>query len=1092
MAEQDGSTSIAARIAALKLDQVGRQPTGKAGPPTVPTKRPNLPSRQQTTNVPPVGVHASAGDAGHDVGNQPATGEMNGVVKRTPPVMPNRPARSAAPKLPPRQPSGSAPQLPPRRPSETPSNISGRPEANRKQSSESIVSTRSSISTASNRTGISSATSNSGPPFTIRAPSFDASNLPPLPPKRTPNLPERGPVLQQTKSSPTVLPAVQEPARPQLPSRPPLPSRNQSSSPGVTDQGTIKPAAPKRSALTMGFNSASKAPAVPTARPESAAPPPIPTSSRPDLSKLMASKPNIAANGNTNGAAATVAAAPSASPGQGSCLKCRDFSVVDAHAARFPRQSIPSQDLGWLAQSLTSPFPSLTDKARAIFVWLHHNIDYNTHALFTNTSMVVGGHGKGLGFEAVAPGAPLPPEDATGHAWNVVKIDDGQWKLIDPCWGAGHVNGWGQPYKRHFSPIHFVGSNEEFGRSHFPSDKNRFYRSDGRHTITWAEYLLGDTNGQTPVQTFGNMTTDEGIDSHSVSPRVKQISVNDSQPYVRFQFNKLCPHWDNERNGQGKNYLYVVFLPEANGRPAREVPLQTNGHFWWVDVKPSELGQPGQEIKLGAVTTLGGRDGRGLVASDFNKMGGHYLLDAVQILDQHKRSGKSLSVVDYSTILGFARWTGLRDIADTFWKSMQADNIVPDLRCYNNYLGALVSNLRHDPDVRENRRVTTFRTEARCKPSPSARFAAYHVGIGGIKDSALEIHREMLKSEIVPDEETFRLLILGVGREGDLDTVKKLLRQVWRIDVATIVDGLEEGHSEYELDVLPTSPLHPTPFLVYAVAHVFSINNEIPAAMKLVDHISRTYNVKVFDYVWHELLNWTFVLSLPRQASRKEQAILPKGSVQKLWQVMRNEPYNVRPTMDMYNKLIKSLFRQQRTRDMWHYMCEAFPLYEAMRKETRYLNKTLHRVLKLSQTVGTLEQKYNRSRLNEKASRLFLRRWVRLLLGSMRSWRRVDGSLYWSIQLIPKIVLEWKEFMPNKVWYDIPAGRVSIILRTSEEKKTHQERIKKAMDTNDRIASRHNRLPGQDGNRYVLTRRQKRAAVAQRGTIPSREHNKAE
>jgi hypothetical protein len=337
-------------------------------------------------------------------------------------------------------------------------------------------------------------------------------------------------------------------------------------------------------------------------------------------------------------------------------LKCRDFSAVDAHAGRFPRQSIPSQDLGWLAQSLTSPFPSLTDKARAIFVWLHHNIDYNTHALFTNTvkgstaastlstglavcegyavlftalalkagleSVVVGGHGKGLGFEAVTPGASLPAEDASGHAWNAVKIDNGHWKLIDPCWGAGHVNGWGNPYERSFHPIQFIGSNEEFGRSHFPSDKTKFYRSDGRHTITWAEYLLGDTNGQTPVQTFGNMTTDEGIDEHSVSPRIKQISVNDPQPYVRFQFNKVCQHWDNERNGKGKHYLYLIFLPEGNGRPAREVPLQTNGYFWWVDIRPSELGVPGQEIKLGTVTTWKGRDGRGMIASDYDKTGG--------------------------------------------------------------------------------------------------------------------------------------------------------------------------------------------------------------------------------------------------------------------------------------------------------------------------------------------------------------------------------------------------------------------------------------------------------------------------------------
>ncbi|CAD0081894.1 unnamed protein product [Aureobasidium vineae] len=467
------------------------------------------------------------------------------------------------------------------------------------------------------------------------------------------------------------------------------------------------------------------------------------------------------------------------------------------------------------------------------------------------------------------------------------------------------------------------------------------------------------------------------------------------------------------------------------------------------------------------------------LSSAYDLIRGH-LLDAVQILDQRKRSGKTLSVVDYSLILGFARWIGLRDVAETFWKSMQTDNVVPDLKCYNNYLGAIVSNLRHDPDVRHSHRVTNFRIGARSQPSPSARHAGYHFGNGGIKEGVLELHREMLKNEIVPDEETFRLLILGVGREGDLDTVKKLLRQVWKVDVDAIVGGLKDGQQKHELEIPPTSPLYPTPFLIYAVAHVFGINNEIPAALRLVDHISQTYNVKVLDHVWHELFNWTFVLSLPRQASREEQAILPKGSVHKLWEVMRNEPYNVRPTLDVYDKLIKSLFRQQRTRDMWHYMCEALPLYEAMRKETRYLNKALHRVLKQSEPVGTLQQKYDRSRFNEKASRLFFKRWARLLLGSMHSWRRVDGSLRWSTRLIPKIVLEWKEFMPSNVWYDIPAGRVSIAFRTNQEKEVYQERIMNAMDTNDRIASKHKHLPAQDGNRYVLTRRQQRV-TAQRG-----------
>lgn len=455
-----------------------------------------------------------------------------------------------------------------------------------------------------------------------------------------------------------------------------------------------------------------------------------------------------------------------------------------------------------------------------------------------------------------------------------------------------------------------------------------------------------------------------------------------------------------------------------------------------------------------------------------------HLLNAVQILDYCKRSGKPLSVVDYKLILGFARWTGLRDVADTFWKSMQADGIIPDLSCYNNYLGAIVSNLRHDPDARQTRRTTTFRIEMRAKMIPSTRYAAYHFGSGGIKEDVMELHREMLKLDVVPNEETFRLLILGIGREGDLDTVKKLLRQVWSIDADALADGLGEGHFSRELPLLPTSPLYPTSFLIYAVAHVFGINNEIPTALRLVDHISQTYKVQVFNYVWHELLEWTSVLSKPRQPSRGEQAILPKSSVWQLWQVMRKEPYNVRPTMDMYNMLIKGLFKQQRTQDMWHYMCEALPLYEAMRKETRTLNKTLHRMLKLSQPVGTVQQKYDRSRFNERITRLFLKRWVRLLLASMRSWRRVDKDLHWSTRLIPQIVSEWKEFMPSNVWYDIAAGRVSIKFRSNEEKEVYQGRIMNAMDTNDRIASKHKHMPAQDGNRYKLTRRQQRAVAA--------------
>ncbi|THY07693.1 hypothetical protein D6D02_04969 [Aureobasidium pullulans] len=475
-----------------------------------------------------------------------------------------------------------------------------------------------------------------------------------------------------------------------------------------------------------------------------------------------------------------------------------------------------------------------------------------------------------------------------------------------------------------------------------------------------------------------------------------------------------------------------------------------------------------------------------------------HLLNAIQILDRRNKSGKTLSVTDYSLILGFARWTGQRDVAESFWRAMETDHVVPDLKCYNNYLGAIVSHLRHEPYASHSRRLTAFRIEARSKPSPNARHAAYKIGDGGIKQEVMSFHREMIQNDVVPDEETFRLLILGVAREGDLDTVKKILRQVWRIDVDGIVNGLEDGYSEKELDMSPTSPLYPTPFLIYAIAHAFGINNDIPTALRLVDHVSRTLKVEVFDHVWHELFNWTFVLSLPRQASRREHAYLPKASVQKIWEVMRNKPYNVRPTMSMYNKLINSLFIQQRTRDMWHYMCEALPLFEDMRIKTRNLSKALRKALRqprheiyTAQPVGQLHEDYMHSRVVQKTSRLWLKRWVRLLLASMHSWRKVDKDLFWSTIQIPKVILEWKEFMPSKVWYDIPGGRVGIILRSGEEKEIYQEKTMDIMDANDKVLGNNSLLPVQDGNRYLLTRRQRKAAT-KRGRVILNQQTKAE
>ena len=246
--------------------------------------------------------------------------------------------------------------------------------------------------------------------------------------------------------------------------------------------------------------------------PHQLAPPPVPVSSRPDLSAIQGTKPKFAAS--------TSHVDGSLSPAADVCLVCRDFSGPDHQATLFPRTHVTS--LQSLAHQLTSPFPSPTDKARAIFTWLHHNISYDVvsffnknvkpstpqstlssglavcegyAALFTNLatyagleSVVISGHGKGYGFTSLAPGSPLPPYNA-GHAWNAVKVDNGEWKLIDACWGAGHVQGPGQPYVAKFHSECFTMSNEEFGIKHFPGNKDQFFLPGGRR-MSWEEYIV--------------------------------------------------------------------------------------------------------------------------------------------------------------------------------------------------------------------------------------------------------------------------------------------------------------------------------------------------------------------------------------------------------------------------------------------------------------------------------------------------------------------------------------------------------------------------------------------------------------------------
>ncbi|OAX78457.1 hypothetical protein ACJ72_07237 [Emergomyces africanus] len=674
--------TIQERIAALNQAHVGRAPA--TSPPL--ERKPDLPGPRPVISdryaVPADEMRAAPPIPVRDQEILPPPSiTRTGEKSPTPTIKPKKPP----PPLPTRKLTGQlSPALPQRKSSD--SNL----RRNSGDSSLSTTSTRSmTSSTVNGKSPSIRSTSTERTAARRLAPAWGESTLPPLPPKRNGNtngnqttlksrpslgaldsscrtsssstissLARKLPLRSNSSNANDIPPAV--PLRkspnadldhpPQLPQRklpPPVPSSKTFE--------TLK----KSSFATLNMNSVNHEPVTnghthgqqPNEQPNGS-PPPVPLASRPDLSKIQATKPRIPS--------------PPSPPSTGStttvCMTCRDFSGPDSHAARFPRQSLPTQDLSWLANQLTAPFSSLTDKARAIFTWLHHNIDYNVEAFFNNNlkssspdstfstglavcegyaalferlatlagleSRVITGHGKGYGYTPLAPGSPIPPFDGN-HAWNVVRIDNGQWKLIDSCWGAGNVRGKGQPYNKDFTPEYFTMSNDEFGNKHFPSNPGDFYRDDGRPSISWEEYMSinpSQPDGVEPPIIYTGVKKEHGIGERSLQPRSKKISVYQPGP-IRFQFGLVCEHWTLARSNIRTPRLFVLCINGIDGSRKEYIPFHYvrgtgpggGGDHWYLDVNdPRSLGAPGQKLHIYSVTSFADmRDTRGLGREEF-------------------------------------------------------------------------------------------------------------------------------------------------------------------------------------------------------------------------------------------------------------------------------------------------------------------------------------------------------------------------------------------------------------------------------------------------------------------------------------------
>ena len=187
----EGPQSIKSRIAALNLEKVHDPapgatpiysydvvPAAKKKPPPPPplSARPPAYQRQQTVNNPP--IFSNAPTSARHLGNQPIAVKPD-TPKLSPALPPRPPPRNATAPRP-------TPTLPPRKSSEH--------SLARRESTESISTIASGISTlslGSVKTNGTSHSNGNGTMYHVRAPAYDPSKLPPLPPKKAPDDPKQ-------------------------------------------------------------------------------------------------------------------------------------------------------------------------------------------------------------------------------------------------------------------------------------------------------------------------------------------------------------------------------------------------------------------------------------------------------------------------------------------------------------------------------------------------------------------------------------------------------------------------------------------------------------------------------------------------------------------------------------------------------------------------------------------------------------------------------------------------------------------------------------------------------------------------------------
>ncbi|CAI7593539.1 unnamed protein product [Penicillium glandicola] len=290
------------------------------------------------------------------------------------------------------------------------------------------------------------------------------------------------------------------------------------------------------------------------------------------------------------------------------------------------------------------------------------------------------------------------------------------------------------------------------------------------------------------------------------------------------------------------------------------------------------------------------------VFDDFTK-------DLLTIIQYRAAAGYPPQLAEYTHLFDCAQAMGNGPLANALWDGMYASGVTPDTVCYNHYMAALVWNHCYVGKEAYNTRICHYNYKKRRMVDPSPGWRGFGTAWNSVKGTVLDIFSQMSQDGLSGDEQTYVNIILAAARVGHSKSIKNILKTVWNVDVDAISAESDDSMLPPVTPYDSWSGLYPTERLLFAVAHAFGTNNDIHTAMRTVDFIASSYNIAISDKIWSELIERTFTLSKEhkrRQAEDGRRGQVPRDMVRDLFQVLTTEPYNVPATLQMYRYMTQT------------------------------------------------------------------------------------------------------------------------------------------------------------------------------------------